>query len=301
MKSSVVTVGLTQTRNAYAAMPKLLDELPALIDKLDDIRAANLAHHEELIRRAHKQNAQVICLGELFTAPYFALESRSFWRDMAEDAHEGPSVVRLKHLAKELQMVVVAPIYEYDKQIDARYNTAVVIDASGDILGTYRKTHIPKGNNEIGGFNEPYYYIASDREPYFPVFETRYAKIGVSICYDRHFEGVMRSLASQGCSIILNPSVTFGAKSKRMWELEFEVDACRHNVFIGGSNREGCEPPWNVEYFGGSYFVGPEGRLANLSNDSKIIISKLDLSLLQGGDTSGWDLNRDNRKAIYEK
>ena len=112
-------------------------------------------------------------------------------------------------------------------------------------------------------------------------------------------EGVMYSLASEGAELIFNPAVTFGAKSQRMWHLEFPVDAARHNVFIGGSNRKGSEPPWNQPYFGESYFCGPNGTLKNLSTHPELVIADVDLGELAKGDSSGWNLPRDIRHELY--
>jgi len=187
----------------------------------------------------------------------------------------------------------------------------VVIDEEGEILGRYRKTHIPVGENEQGAFCETFYYDRSDgdlgvwprnlsRNRFFPVFETRLVKLGVAICYDRHFEGVMSALAENGAELVLSPAVTFGEKSRRMWDLEFPVDAARHNLYIGGSNRRGVEPPWTQEYFGASYFAGPGGVLPRVASPTdELVIADLDLDLLRGADPSGWNLPRDRRSTIY--
>jgi N-carbamoylputrescine amidase len=134
---------------------------------------------------------------------------------------------------------------------------------------------------------------------YFPVFETSVGRLGVALCYDRHFEGVIWSLAQEGAQLVFCPAVTFGEKSQRMWHLEFQVDAARHNVFLGGSNRKGVEPPWNQPYFGESHFAGPAGKLANLSRNPALVISEVDLGELARPDPSGWALGRDLRNDIY--
>jgi N-carbamoylputrescine amidase len=309
MASRTVRAALTQTVNAFSDMPASVDGLAALATRLEDIRAANVAHHVELVRAARQQGAQVVCFGELFTGPYFALRHDEFWVGLAEDAREGKTVTTLAAVAKEYGMVLVAPIYERARD-GRRFNTAVVIDATGEVLGSYRKTHIPHGKNEQGHFLEGFYYERSDgqngphlrnvsKNPYFPVWETAVGRVGVAICYDRHFEGVMSTLAREGAELVFCPAVTFGAKSHRLWHLEFPVDAARHNVFIGGSNRKGTEAPWGQSYFGDSYFVGPNGVLANLSNHRELVISDVDLSQLEGPDPSGWNLKRDLRRDIY--
>jgi len=307
--SRVVRAALTQTVNAYPDMPSRLEDLSKLADRLDDVRRANLDHHVELLESAHEQGARIACMGELFPAPYFALQHDPMWTALAEDAQTGESVTRMRETAARLSMILIAPIYELAPSGD-RFNTAVVIDEHGEILGTFRKTHIPHGENEQGAFLEGHYYGRSDGEnstspanvssnSFFPVFETSIGRVGVAICYDRHFEGVMSALAREGAELVFSPAVTFGAKSQRMWHLEFPVDAARHNLFIGGSNRRGSEPPWSQLYFGESYFCGPGGVLANLSERPELVISDVDLGELSRPDPSGWNLPRDRRPDIY--
>ena len=309
--SRTIRVALSETCNAYSDMPASIADLKALANRLDDIRAANVAHHVDLARAAAGAGAQVLGMGELFTGPYFALGRDPMWLGLAEDALVGPTVTTLRGTARETGLILVAPIFEHDPRSGRRFNTAVVIDEAGEILGRYRKTHIPVGTNEQASFCETFYYDRSDGDlgtwprnvssnPFFPVFETRLVRLGVAICYDRHFEGVMSALAENGAELVLSPAVTFGAKSRRMWDLEFPVDAARHNLYIGGSNRRGVEPPWTQEYFGASYFAGPDGVVPNVvAPTTNLVIADLDLDLLGGADPSGWDLPRDRRPDIY--
>jgi len=310
---NVVRAAMTQTCNAYAPMPGRVEELDSLAGNLDDIRTANLEHHAELIGEAARMGAQLVGLGELFAAPYFALRRDEFWTGLAENAIAGPTAIFMAEVAKMHRLVIVAPLYELDGATGQRYNTTVVIDADGSVLGKYRKTHIPVGSNEQGSFDEGFYYgpgqtpqnpaspkVLGDN-PSFPVFQTAVGRVGVAICYDRHFEGVMRSLKQSGAQIVLSPAVTFGPKSERMWEIEFEVDAARHGLFIGGSNRLGTEPPWNQPYFGRSHFVGPAGRCEKLSENPHLVVSDLNLGSLAASDPSGWDLPRDTRPDIYSR
>lgn len=306
---ATVRVALTQTRNAYPHMPARWADLPQLSDRLDAIRKANVDHHIDLIHQARAVGAQLVGLGELCTGPYFALDELPLWRGLAEDAEDGPSVTAFRRAARDLGVVVVAPIFERCRS-GRRFNTAVVIDADGTVLGSFRKVHIPHGRNEQAAFFETFYYEASDGNgrttpavhslsPFFPVFSTAVGRIGIAICYDRHFAGSVASLAAAGAQIILCPAVTFGEKSHRMWRHEFPTDAMRHRVYIGGSNRKGMEPPWNVDYFGDSYFCGPDGELANISPIPELVIADLDLDSLQTADPSGWDLRRDARPETY--
>jgi N-carbamoylputrescine amidase len=305
----MVRVAMTETMNAYGPMPARLTDLHELAGRLEQLRAANVAHHVALMHAAKAQGAKIIGFGELFTGPYFALGKDPMWFDLAEDAEGGPTVTTLRAAARETQMVVVAPIYERAPD-GRRFNTAVVIDERGEVLGRFRKVHLPEGANEQGSFDEPFYYERSDGQngrgsacvssnDYFPVFQTSLGRVGVAICYDRHFEGVMSSLAKEGAELVFAPAVTFGKKSQRMWHLEFPVDAARHNLFIAGSNRRGTEPPFTQAYFGESYVTGPNGVLPNVSTHSDLVIAEVDLGELARPDPSGWNLPRDARWDLY--
>ena len=306
-----VRVALTETINAFADMPANSEDLPNLAGHLEDIRRANISHNLELIEEAAQRGAMIVGLGELFSAPYFALHRDPMWRVLAEDATSGPTATAICTAAQEFGLIIVAPIYEHDASNAQRFNTTLIISESGQILGKHRKVHIPEGSNEEALFDERFYYQESDGDqnqngsslistnPWFPVFRTSLARIGIAACYDRHFEGTVSTLAAGGAELILAPSITFGAKSMRLWELEFPVDAARHNVFIGGSNRRGSEPPWNQEFFGGSYFAGPNGRIDNISDHDNLIIADIDLDSLNQEDPSGWNLLRDRRPEVY--
>lgn len=307
-----IRIAVTETVNAYQGMPQTVARLPELANKLDDVRRANIDHHLDLIFTAHNLGAKAMGLGELFSAPYFALTQDPMWLDLAEDAATGPTITAMKEAARDYSMVLVAPIYEYDASCQKRFNTAVVIDSDGSVLGKYRKCHIPCGTNEAGSFHEPYYYERSDgnlgssaadgsTNPYFPVFQTSVGRIGVAICYDRHFPEVMRTLAKEGAELVFSPAVTFGKKSEAMWQMEFCVDAARYNLFIAGSNKKGAEAPWNQEYFGQSYVVGPNGRIPPLKTEHKtLVLADIDLDELCRPDPSGWNLKRDRRPDVYE-
>lgn len=299
--SRVLRVAATETKNAFGDMPERIEDLPRLAGRMDEIRDANLAHHEALARQAAAIGVRAMSFGELFTAPYFATVEDPMWLGLAEDALTGPTATRLAKLAAELRMVLVAPLFEHDATNGRRYNTAVVIDADGRVLGRYRKTHIPHGANEKNQFRERFYYGAADDSltPYFPVFETKVGRVGVAICYDRHFEGVMRSLVAGGAELIFSPAITFGDKSEHFWEREFEVDAMRHRVFIVGSNRLGVEPPFGVHYFGRSHVAGPDGRVPSQRDLPNMIWADVDLDVISSTDGSGWNLVRDRRPDIY--
>ncbi|MBL4632415.1 MAG: GNAT family N-acetyltransferase [Kofleriaceae bacterium] len=305
-----IRVALSETINVYPDMPQSVDTLDELDGRLEALRDANIEHHVKLAQMAAKQGVEAICFGELFTGPYFALEKKSIWLDLAEDALTGATVRAMQAAAQEHKILIVAPIYEIDSKSGKRFNTAVVIEKDGAILGIYRKCHIPEGENDAGSFHETFYYERSDgdlnngsanisQNRYYPVFETSIGKLGIAICYDRHFPGVMKTLAEEGAELVFSPAVTFGKKSRAMWEMEFAVDAVRHNLFIGGSNRLGTEPPWTQEYFGASYFVGPNGRAQVVEAPTGLVIADLDLGELSDDDPSGWNFERDLRADIY--
>lgn len=308
--SRLLRVALTETANVYGPMPGSVAKLGELAGRLDDLRTANVEHHLELLQRAAQAGAGVVGLGELFTGPYFALSRDPLWFGLAEDARDGPTVTALRTAAREHELVVVAPIYELDSSSERRFNTAVVIEADGSLAGLYRKNHIPHGANERAGFHEDFYYAAGQGEldngsanvssnPYFPVFATSVGRLAVAICYDRHFAGVMATLAEQGAELVFSPAVTFGEQSRRLWPLEFAVDAARHGLFIAGSNRRGVEPPFDVEYFGDSHVVGPDGRLPTIDVHPELVLCDVDLDALAAGVSSGWQLAADARPRIY--
>jgi len=308
----IVRVALTETKNAYGPMPSAVDRLDELTSKLDDVRAANIDHHRELVREAAGHRVQIIGFGELFPAPFFALGQNPMWLALAEDAEDGPTIAAFRQVARDHRILIAAPIYERCAD-ETRYNTTVIIDEGGTVIGKYRKCHLPQGSNEQGSFDEPFYYSRSNGDngdwpanvsgnPFFPVYQTSLCKLGIATCYDRHFPGVMKSLADEGAELVLSPAVTFGSKSRRMWHMEFEVDAARYNLVIGGSNRKGAEPPWNQEYFGESYFTGPNGRYLPLAGlRPELVVADVDLDDLTRPDPSGWNLRRDLRPDIYSK
>ena len=276
---------------------------------IEDIKRANIDKHLGFIEQAAQQGVQILCMQEVFTTPYFCAEQNPHWYGLVERIPDGPTTKLMQEIAKQHQMVIVAPIYE-EEMAGVYYNTAAVIDADGTYLGKYRKTHIPCGQNDRGSFHETFYYGSSDgnlgvhraniaRNPFFPVFQTSIGNVGVAICYDRHFEGVVHSLKEGGAELVFCPAITFGKKSQKVWHQEFLVDAVRHGVFIGGSNRLGSEPPWTIEYFGESYFCGPQGLCPVIASPTGLVMSDLDLTELTEPDPSGWNLPRDIRYDIY--
>ena len=250
--------------------------------------------HEDYARQAAAAGAKVICFQELFYGPYFCqLQDPEFY-EYAESV-PGPTTERFQALAAELGLVMVLPMYEQE-QPGVLYNTAAVIDADGKYLGKYRKNHIP----QVSGFWEKFYFRPGNLG--YPVFETAYAKVGVYICYDRHFPEGWRALGLAGAKIVFNPSATSRGLSSYLWKLEQPASAVANEYFIGAINRVGIEDEFgDNDFYGTSYFVDPEGKFVGEVGhdyDPELIVRDLDLGLL---DTvrDRWQFYRDRRPDAY--
>lgn len=260
-----------------------------------EIKEAMIAKHIPLVEEAGKKGVQILCLQEIFHGPYFCCEQDIKWYTSAEQV-PGPMTNRFAELAKKYRMVIVLPIYEQSIE-GVYYNTAVIIDADGKILGKFRKIHIP---HTWPGFWEKFYFKPGNLG--FPVFQTAYAKIGVYICYDRHFPECARILALNGAEILFNPSATTEGKSKYLWELEQPAQAVANGVFIGANNRVGTEKPWEFgKFYGTSYFVDPRGKFVAKGSEDKDEVVAADLDLEQIREVrDGWQFFRDRRPEMYE-
>jgi beta-ureidopropionase len=252
-----------------------------------------IAHHEEQARLAAAEGARVICFQELFYGPYFCQVQESKFYEYAE-AVPGPVTERFAALALELGMVMVLPVYEIE-QPGFLYNTAAVIDADGTYLGKYRKHHLP----HLPGFWEKFYFRPGNAG--YPVFDTAVGKVGVYICYDRHFPEGWRALGLNGAQIVFNPSATSAGLSDHLWKLEQPAAAVANQYYIGAINRVGIEEYGDDDFYGTSYFVGPEGRLVGEAGDrynGELIVRDLDLDLI---DTvrNKWAFYRDRRPDAY--
>ena len=258
------------------------------------IREAMLAAHRPLIEQAGRGGVQVLCFQEVFTQPYFCPSQDVKWYGAAEPV-PGPTTEEMQAWAKKFQMVIVVPVYEADPLAGLYYNTAAVIDADGSYLGKYRKTHIP----QVAGFWEKFFFKpgASD----WPVFKTRYCKLGVYICYDRHFPEGWRALALRGAEYIVNPSATVAGLSEHLWKLEQPASAAANGVFIGAINRVGTEAPWNIgEFYGQSYVVNPRGQIEKIASRDKdeLLVHDIDLGLIRDVRNT-WQFFRDRRPSTY--
>lgn len=258
-----------------------------------EIKEAMINKHIPFIEEAASQGVQILCLQEIFSTPYFCPGQDSDWYAAAEPI-PGPTVERMQELARKHQMVMIVPIYEKE-QPGVLYNTAAVIDADGTLLGKYRKHHIP----HTSGFWEKFFFRPGNLG--YPVFETRYAKVGVYICYDRHFPEGARALGLNGAEIVYNPSATVAGLSQYLWKLEQPAHAVANGYFMGCINRVGTEKPWDLgQFYGSSYFVDPRGQfVATASEDQdELLIAELDLDLIDEV-RSVWQFYRDRRPESY--
>jgi N-carbamoylputrescine amidase len=262
---------------------------------IPEIRQANLDHQMKMVEDAARQGVQMLCFQEIFTTPYFCAEQKTRWYEAVERIPDGPTVKLMQDVAKEHGMVLIVPIYE-EEMSGIYYNSAAVIDADGKYLGKYRKTHIPHVNP---GFWEKFYFRPGNLG--YPCFDTAYARIGVYICYDRHFPEGARCLGLNGAEIIFNPSATVAGLSEYLWKLEQPAHAVANGYFVGAINRVGTEAPWNIgEFYGQSYFCDPRGQIiAEASRDQdELVVADLDMDKIREVRNT-WQFFRDRRPDAY--
>ena len=252
------------------------------------------AAHEKATREAAAQGAQIIGFQEVFNAPYFCQVQEPEHYKWAESIPDGPTTKRFQALAKELGIVIVLPIYELESA-GFYYNTAVVIDADGSYLGKYRKHHIP----QVRGFWEKYYFKPGNLG--FPVFDTAVGRVGVYICYDRHFPDGWRALGLNGAEIVYNPSATSRGLSAYLWQLEQPAAAVANEYYVAAINRVGVEEYGDNDFYGTSYFVDPRGQfVGDVASDKaeELVIRDLDMELIEEV-RQQWAFYRDRRPEAY--
>ena len=259
-----------------------------------EIKEAIIQKHIPFIEDAGKQGVQILCLQEIFNTPYFCPGQDAKWYASSESI-PGPTIEQMQEYAKKYQMVMVVPIFEKE-QAGVLYNSAAVIDADGKYIGKYRKTHIP----HTAGFWEKFFFRPGNLG--YPVFETAYAKVGVYICYDRHFPEGARALGLNGAEIVYNPSATVKGLSQYLWKLEQPAHAVANGYFMGCINRVGIEKPWNLgEFYGSSYFVDPRGQIVAIASEDKdeLLVTEIDLELIDEVRAT-WQFFRDRRPEAYQ-
>jgi beta-ureidopropionase len=253
----------------------------------------NVERQVARIEQAAEQGAQITCLQELSTGPYFCQVQDPKFYDFAEPVPDGPTTTRMREVAKKHNMVLIVPLYEQE-QTGIYYNTAAVIDADGTYLGKYRKTHIP----QVQGFWEKFYFRPGNLG--YPTFQTKYARIGVYICYDRHFPEGARALGLNGAEIVYIPSATSRGLSMHLWKIEQVSHAIANGYWVGTINRVGVEPLGDDDFYGTSYFANPRGEIVAEASDKEEEVLVADLDLEKNREVRNvWQFYRDRRPDQY--
>lgn len=264
-------------------------------------RDANIAHAEALARRAAAQGAEVILLQELFETPYFPQEEKAEYFALAAPLADSKPVQHMAALAKALG--VVLPVSFFERAGQAFFNSLVMIDADGAILGLYRKTHIPAGP----GYQEKFYFTPGDTG--FRVFETKFGRLGAAICWDQWFPESARAMALMGAEILLYPTA-IGSEpppappldSRHHWRRVMQGHAAANVMPLIASNRIGREAagPSQITFYGSSFIAGPEGEIlaeAGVSEEA-VITATVDLDAIALKRRS-WGVFRDRRPEHY--
>jgi beta-ureidopropionase len=252
-----------------------------------------LARQVALIEAAAADGAELVGLQELCNGPYFCAQQDPRWFAWAEP-DDGQTVTLMAGVARRLKLVLVVPYFER-ASAGIYFNTAAVIDSDGTVVGKYRKTHIP----QLGPcYWEKFFFAPGDLG--YPVFRTSAARIGVAICYDRHFPEVGRALGLNGAEIVFNPSAT-SDYARHAWELEQPAQALANGYFVAAINRVGVEEPLSsVRFFGSSYLCSPHGDILARAGEDKdeFVAADLDLGLI-GEARELWQFYRDRRPDTY--
>lgn len=261
----------------------------------------NIRKAEKLVREAALKGAQIILIQELFQTPYFCQREKSEYYKFASELESSEAIQRFQKLAAELQ--VVLPISFYEKNNNARYNAVAVIDADGKILGIYRKSHIPDGP----GYEEKFYFNPGDTG--FKVWNTRYAKIGVGICWDQWYPEAARCMVLQGAEILFYPTA-IGSEphdpsinSKEHWQITQQGHAAANLVPLVASNRVGTEiiDDSAITFYGSSFIAGPQGEkvVEADSSEETVLVAEFDLDLIETKRIE-WGIFRDRRPDLYK-
>ncbi len=274
-------------------------------DHADNDPGSNLRRAGTLIRDAAKRGAQIICLKELFNAPYFCKAQHSERFDLAEPI-PGPTTDAMQALARELQVVLVVPLFE--RQAPGIYrNSAAVIDADGSLLGVYRKMHIP----DDPLFFEKYYFTPGEQDPGFKVWKTRYATIGVLICWDQWYPEAARITSLLGAQVLFYPTAIgwhpaekdeWGVAQVDAWRTAQRAHAIANGVYVASPNRVGHEDEpgtQGITFFGRSFIADPFGRLiADAGEGEEILIARCDPAVIEDV-RRNWPFLRDRRIDAY--
>lgn len=270
----------------------------------DDV-SANVDKAERMVREAHAQGANIVLIQELFEGHYFCQAQREDFFARAHPREGHPTIARMQSLAKELAVVI--PVSFFEQANNAHYNSIVVVDADGADLGVYRKSHIPDGP----GYQEKFYFNPGDTG--FKVFKTKYATIGVAICWDQWFPECARAMALMGAEVLFYPTA-IGSEpqdgdldSSAHWRRVMQGHAGANLVPIVASNRVGAEVvetergPSKISFYGTSFIAGPTGEIVASADEKSdaVIVAKFDLNKIKLKRHS-WGVFRDRRPELYK-
>ena len=259
----------------------------------------NLEKAEKKIREAAAEGANIILLQELFETPYFCQKQKFEYFDLAKPLSENAAVKRFTEVAKELQ--VVLPISFYEKAGNTAFNTIAIIDADGTILGTYRKTHIPDGLP----YAEKFYFTPGDTG--FKVWKTKYADIGVGICWDQWFPEAARSMALLGAELLFYPTAigsepTLNVDSKSHWQHAMQGHAAANIMPVIASNRIGTETDdeSSMTFYGSSFIADQTGTIVEEADreTESVLVHEFDLDAIAQMRRE-WGVFRDRRPEMY--
>lgn len=254
---------------------------------------------EKLVRKAAAEGANIILLQELFETPYFCQKQKFEYFDLAKPLSENAAVKRFTEVAKELQ--VVLPISFYEKAGNTAFNTIAIIDADGTILGTYRKTHIPDGLP----YAEKFYFTPGDIG--FKVWKTKYADIGVGICWDQWFPEAARSMALLGAELLFYPTAigsepTLNIDSKSHWQHAMQGHAAANIMPVIASNRIGTETDdeSSMTFYGSSFIADQTGTIVEEADreTESVLVHEFDLDAIAQMRRE-WGVFRDRRPEMY--
>lgn len=265
----------------------------------------NRARQLEFIRRAAEQGGQIICTQELFASQYFCQEEDHANFELAETIPDGPSTQALQQVAKDCGVVLIGSLFE-KRTAGLYHNTAVVIDADGRYLGSYRKMHIPDDPH----YYEKFYFTPGDLG--FRAWQTRYGKIGVLICWDQWFPEAARLTAMSGAQILFYPTAIgwhpaekaeYGDKQHLAWQTIQRSHAVANGCYVAAVNRVGHERPYGgdgIEFYGRSFVAGTSGEiLAEAGGEEQILLTEINLGAVDVARTH-WPFLRDRRVDAYE-
>ena len=263
-------------------------------------RMANITAAEEQVREAAARGAGVVLLQELFETPYFCQAERTVFFDLASEVDRNPAVLHFSRIARELEIVL--PISFFERRSQAHYNSVAVIDADGSLLGVYRKTHIPDGP----GYEEKFYFTPGDTG--FRVWRTRYAAIGVGICWDQWFPEAARAMALMGAELLCYPTA-IGSEptdpahdSKPHWQICMQGHAAANMVPVMAANRIGTESIDGsaITFYGSSFITDHRGEIVAEADRCSpgVLVQTFDLDAIAAA-RRGWGLFRDRRPETY--